>query len=204
VEPITEREWGKLLCPLPDSADRVAVRQALEAAIRDYVDGADRDQRLRDVLRRIERHADSQNARNLCRDILELENLSPDSQAEAALRQLLPQVRSHVKALAAVYLSTKRRSRFMTAIARIWTDLGKGELRISETGPFVDFLSSICVRVDENRSLNGAGVKKFVKRERDRRDFLNSISEVLSASANMWIDEDLVYVVDASGQRKPG
>jgi hypothetical protein len=187
VEAITEPEWSELLLLLPDDADQVAVRQAVEAAIREYVGGTDRDQRLRDVLRRIGHHADSQTVRKLIREILELEKLSPDSRAEAVLRQLLTQVRSEAKVRAAVYLSTKRRNRFMAQIAVIWTNVAKGKLPISEASWFVDFLSAIYERV-EGRPLTGVGVKKFVRREKARRDVLNSIKEVWRAKGNMRID----------------
>jgi hypothetical protein len=187
VEAITEPKWSELLMLLPDDADQVAVRQAVEVAIREYVGGADRDQRLRDVLQRIERHADSQTVRKLRQDILELEKLSPDSQAEAALRQLLIQVRSQAKVRAAVYLSTNRRSRFMAQIAVIWTNVAKGKLPISEDSRFVDFLAAIYERV-ESRPLTGDGVKKFVRREKARRDVLNSIKEVWRAEGKMRID----------------
>jgi hypothetical protein len=56
----------------------------------------------------------------------------------------------------------------MTGISLIWTGPGKGKLPISETGPFVEFLAAIYARV-EGRSLDGAGAKKFVKREWARR-----------------------------------
>jgi hypothetical protein len=201
VYPITNPESDELLQlhPLPDNADRVAVRQAVDAAIREYVGGAERDQRIRDVLLRIKRHIDSRVFQKLCQDILELKNLSPDSQAEAALRQLLTQVRSRAGARAANYHPTARRERFMTTVALAWAGPGKGTLSIYADGSFVGFLAAIYERV-EGRTLDGAGVKRFAKR---RRDFLNSISEVLSASSNMRIDESGVYVLDADGQWKP-
>jgi hypothetical protein len=206
VEPITEREWGKLLQALPDNADPIAVRQAVEAAIRDYVGGADRDQHWREAWKQVAHHAGSQGVAKFCQALLKLQNFPLDPQVEELLRlaPLLMQIHSQAEVRAAVYLTTQRRARFMMAIARIWTDLGKGELRVSETGPFVDFLTSICERVDEDRSLNGAGVKKFVRREKARSDFLNSIKLELSGSSNMLINEAEVYVLDASGQRKSG
>jgi hypothetical protein len=187
VEAITEPEWSELLLLLPDDADQVAVRQAVEAAIRDYVANAPRDQRLLDLFRRIERRADSPTVRKLCQDMLELEKLSPDSQTEPAMRQQLTQLRSRAKVRAAVYLSTNRRGRFMSQIAVIWTNVAKGKLPISEGSPFVDFLAAIYERV-EGRSLTGVGVKKFVRREKARRDVLNSIKEAWRAEGKMRID----------------
>jgi hypothetical protein len=41
--PPQDREWHDLLQPLPADADRVGVREAVEAAVREYIDDADRD-----------------------------------------------------------------------------------------------------------------------------------------------------------------
>jgi hypothetical protein len=198
MRPITNPEWGELLRPLPDNANRVAVRQALEPAIREYVDGAAGERQWHEAWKEIARHANSQGVAKFCRAIavLKLQNFPLDPQVEELLRvaSLLMQTHSRAKVVAALYLPTNRRSRFMTAISLIWTNVAKGKLSIYEDSPFVDFLAAIYERV-EGRTLDRSGVKKFVGRERARRAFLNSIKLELSASTNMLIDEAKVHVV---------
>lgn len=209
---ISEKEWVELLRPLPLDADRVAVYRAIEVAIGEYIGGADRDRRLHDIWQQIGRDAGSQivsRFRKYCETVLQLE-MFPDPETKALLSHVagleqalgnapLP-TRVEADARRAVHLATARRGRFMSGVALAWTGPGKGQLSISEAGPFVRFLSSIYERVIEGQSLNGAGVKKFVKREQARRVVLNSIAVTSAVRAGMRVDETKITLRDAPGQ----
>lgn len=195
-------EWHELLKGLPE-ADRPAFRQAIESAAREYIDDADRDEQLLAVYQEIKRIAGSRQIDKLCQAILQLKNFPLDPQAEAMLRQVeaLKGVRSDADLRAAVYLSSSRRGRFMSRLSLAWTGPGKGDLPISETGPFVDFMVAITARVF-TRPLDGSGIKRFASRERARRATLRILDQILLAGAgDTRVD---AFVIDGTGQQKSG
>jgi hypothetical protein len=202
--PPTDEEWGEVLQPLPPAADRSSVQQAVEAAVREYLKEADQDQRLREVYRRIGRYAGSQGMKKVCQAILQLKGFPIDSVAEGLLRQVEPNMQIHgqAKVRAAIHLTTARDGRLMSRLSLVWTGPGKGKLPISETGPFVEFFSSIYRRVFR-RPIDGSGVKRFVRREWARREILTTIKLNWAGQGGFKIDESGVYVIDARGQRKP-
>jgi hypothetical protein len=202
--PPTEREWRGLLQSLPPDADRAAVRQAIKAAVREYVADEKRDPRLHDVWQRIAILSTKQKVTEFCRSILKLKDFPLDPDAEALLRHAdaFVKIRSQTKARAAIYLTTARRGRLMSCLSLAWTGPGKAKMPISETGLFAEFLCAVTARVLPP-GLEGAGVKRFVKRERARRAVLRLLKERWRGRVDMTIGEDKVYLIDASGRRKP-
>ena len=90
----------------------------------------------------------------------------------------------------------------MSCLSLAWTGPGKAKMPISETGLFAEFLCAVTARVLPP-GLEGAGVKRFVKRERARRAVLRLLKERWRGRVDMTIGEDKVYLIDASGRRKP-
>jgi hypothetical protein len=205
--PPQEREWTGLLRPFPAVADRIGVRKAIEAAAQEYSGDEDRDRRVHEVFNKIARHADSlarsRSLNKLCADILQLRNFALDADAEAILRKVEPlqHISREADVRAAVYLSTTRRGRLLSRLSLAWTGPGKGNLPISATGAFADFMSEITDYILP-KALEGAGVKKFVKREKARRDLLRVLHEKWGAQVKAAIDDSSVFLIDRSGQRK--
>jgi hypothetical protein len=196
-------EWHELLKGLPPEADRLAFRQAIESAAREYIDDADRDEQLRAVYQEIGRIAGLRQIDKLCQAILRLKNFPLDPQAEAMLRhgEALRQISSDADLRVTVYLLTSRRGRFMSRLSLAWTGPGRGDLPISETGPFVEFMVAITARVFL-RPLDGSGIKRFAKRERARRATLRISDQILLGGAgDMKAD---AFVIDETGQQKSG
>jgi hypothetical protein len=201
--PPGEEEWHELLKGLPPEADRLAFRQAIESAAREYIDDADRDKQLLAVYREIKRIAGLQQLEKLCQAILRLKNFPLDPQTEATLRQVeaLKRVRSDADLRAVFYLSTSRRGRFMSRLSLAWTGPGRGDLPISETGSFVEFMATITALVF-SRPLDGSGVKRFARRERARRATLQILNHVLAGAGVMKVD---AFVINGSSdQQKSG
>jgi hypothetical protein len=200
--PLDESGWRDLLQPLPRDADRAGVRQAIEAAVREYVDGANRDEQFRRLWLQIKRTAGSRQIEKLCRAILQLKTFPLDPVAEAMLRQVeaLARMRSDADLRAAIYLSTARRGRFMSRLSLVWTGMGKSDLPISDTGPFVDFMAAITALVF-SRPLDGSAVKRFVKREKARRETLLVLDQLFVGEGGIKADS---FVIDAAGQHKSG
>jgi hypothetical protein len=145
LRPPDEPGWRDLLQGLPPDADRVAVRQAIEAAVHEYINDAGRDEQLRAVYLQIGRAAGAQAFEKFCQAILELKNFPLDPGAEAMLRHVerLRQIRSDAESdaelRAAVYLSTVRRGRFMSRLSLAWTGpgrAGQGESANFRNGTF--------------------------------------------------------------------
>jgi hypothetical protein len=155
-----------------------------------------------DLYRRIKRLASSQKLEELCQAILQLKNFPLEAGAESMLRHVeaLRQISSDADLRAAVYLSTSRRGRFMSRLSLAWTGPGRGDLPISETGPFVEFMVAVTA-LAFSRPLDGSGVKRFVQRERARRATLRVLDQVLAGEGNMKVD---AFLIDASGQPKTG
>ena len=198
--PPQDREWHDLLQPLPADADRVGVREAVEAAVREYVDDADHDKQHHSLWLEIGRAAGSRQVEKLCRLVLQLENFSRDPVAESLLQLVafLRWLRTDAGLRAAVYLASTRRGRFMSRLSLAWTGPGRGDLPISEAGPFVDFIADVPGRVLD-RPLDSAGVKKFVRRERARRAALRVLDQRFECECKMKVD---AFVFDSSGHRK--
>jgi hypothetical protein len=156
--PPNEDEWRDLL-RLPPDADRVAVRQAIEAAVCEYINDAGRDEQLRAVYLQIRRAAGSRQVEKLCQAILQLKNFPLDPATEAMLSRL----------------------------SLAWTGPGRGDLPISETGPFVDFMVAITALVF-SRPLDGSGVKRFASRERARRATLRVLDQLFAGEGGMNVD----------------
>jgi hypothetical protein len=197
--PPDERAWSELVSP--PSADRTAFRQAIEAAVHEYIHDADRDKQLWGLYKRIRRLAGSQKLEELCRSILQLKNFPLEPDAEKMLRHVeaLRQIGPEAKLRATVYLSITRRGRFMSRLSLAWTGPGRGDLPISETGPFVDFVVAITARVF-SRPLDGSGVKKFVRRERGRRDMLKILHHFPAGEFSMKAN---AIVLDRFGHPRP-
>jgi hypothetical protein len=125
--PPNEDEWRDLL-RLPPDADRVAVRQAIEAAVCEYINDAGRDEQLRAVYLQIRRAAGSRQVEKLCQAILQLKNFPLDPATEAMLRQVeaLRRLHSDAELRATIYLVTSRRGRFMSRLSLAWTGPGRG------------------------------------------------------------------------------
>jgi hypothetical protein len=186
--PPNEDEWRDLL-RLPPDADRVAVRQAIEAAVCEYINDAGRDEQLRAVYLQIRRAAGSRQVEKLCQAILQLKNFPLDPATEAMLRQVeaLRRLHSDAELRATIYLVTSRRGRFMSRLSLAWTGPGRGDLPISETGPFVDFMVAITALVF-SRPLDGSGVKRFASRERARRATLRVLDQLFAGEGGMNVD----------------
>jgi hypothetical protein len=202
--PPDEAEWRELLRDLPpdlSDKERRAVQEAIEAAVREYIDDADRDEQLRSAYLQIKRVADSRQIQKLCQAILQLRDFPLDPGTEAMLRQAeaLARICSEADLRASLYLSMERRSRFMSRLSLAWTGPGRGDLPTSETGSFVDFMVAITGRVFP-RPLDGSGIKRFVSREKARRATLRILNQILTGQGGMKAD---AFLIDEAGQRKP-
>jgi hypothetical protein len=180
------------------------VRKAVEAAAQEYLGGADRDRLLHEVYNTIARQGKSRGLEKYCTAILQLENFPLDQDAKT-LVQLGEQIQrssSRADVLAAVYLSTARHGRLLSCLSLAWTGPGKGSLPTSDTGTFVDFMSGITAYILPE-PLQGAGVKHFVKRERERRDLLwVSRRNKWKARIEPRIDESKIFLLDQFGRQK--
>ncbi|MDR3484260.1 MAG: hypothetical protein P4M05_05040 [Bradyrhizobium sp.] len=203
--PPSESEWRELLQSLPPDADKVAVRLAIEDAVREYVADEKRDQQLHDVWERIAILSTTQKVTEFYRSILKLKDFPLDPDAEALLRHAdaFAKTSSKIKSRAAIYLATARKGRLMSRLSLAWTGPGKAKMPISETGPFAEFLCAVTARVSPP-GLEGSGVKRFVKRERARRAVLRLLKEHWRGRVDVTIGEDKVYVIDESGQQHTG
>jgi len=196
--PPDERTWSELLLPL--GADRIAFRREVEAAAHEYIHDAGRDEQLLDLYRRIRRLASSQKLEELCQAVLQLKNFPLEPGMENLLRHVeaLKQISSDADLRATFYLSTSRRGRFMSRLSLAWTGPGRGDLPISETGPFVEFMAAISALVF-SRPLDGSGIKRFASRERARRATLRILDEVLAGEGVMKVDAS---VIDGSSDQQ--
>ena len=205
--PLSDDDWRTILQILSPDANRTAVRQVIEAAVCEFIEG-EGDQKFYDLCWRITRAARNQRVQEFFRQVLQFRqrDFSLDPDTEAYLRHVEAIVEAGPpkppkpanKSPAARYQAIEQlRSRF----SRAWTDQGGGEMPISATGPFADFFYTLTSRVIPP-GLDGEGTKKFVKREKGRRDRLSRLKA--REGANLEIDEtDGVYLITASGQRKP-
>jgi hypothetical protein len=192
--------WAEVLALLPSHADQTAFCQAIEAAVREYVDGAPRDEQLREVYLQIKKQGGAVAIEKFCRAILELKKFPLDPIAEAMLQHVEPlkQIQSAADLRAAFYLTTSRRGRFMSRLSLAWTGPGRGEMPISDAGPFVDFMVMIAARVFA-RPLDGYSVKRFAKREQARRETLQVLNQLFAGQGGMKVD---AFVIDAFGNHQ--
>jgi hypothetical protein len=219
---LSEREWdellNELLSKLPANADRPAVRAAVKAAVQEHKDNAHLDQVQHTVRRDIEEKA-KLHLKKLRDSTRRFDPLSP-SEAKAMLGHIeaLEQKCSPAEIHAAGYLPTARRQRLLAWISRAWAVPGKGKLSISQTGPFVDFLSTVIKHVPAKLPISGRGVKAFVKRENRRKNLnISNITDrtvepvwcgpIWSGKGSLGIvgedgGEDGIFLIDASGQTK--
>ena len=198
--PPGEDEWRELLQQLPPHADRGAVRQAIEVAVRKHIEDKKHHRRFHDLWQRIiEAGRSWQKVGEYFRLIQQLKDFPLDPHTEAVLgsAEALGQIRRPAKIRTADYAAAER---LKSRLSRAWTDQGQAKMPISETGPFVDFFCAVTARVLPP-GLGGGGVKSFVRREKRRRAMLTLLKA--REGVVMRIDEDKVYLIDASGQRNP-
>jgi hypothetical protein len=199
--PPREQEWYEILRDLPPDADRVAVRVAIEAAVRVYVETADRDQAHHDLWEHFENIGGRQNFQKLLELVGQLSTPDPIAQTLIDGVNLLRQSYSIADIEGAIYLPTNRHEQFLASLSLAWTGPGKGELPKSESGPFVDFMYRITELVQRN-PLEGSGVKEFVRRELKRRAALDILKGVWSMHGQGAV-KSAAFLTDAFGQRKP-
>ena len=202
--PLSDDDWREILRFLSPEADRAAVRQVIEDAVREFIEGQ-YDQEFHDQCWRITRAARARPVQEFFRLVLQVKDFPLDPDTAAYLQHVEALVdagppkppKPPKKALAARYQAIERlRSRF----SRAWTDRGQGEMPISANSPFADFFYALTSRVLPP-GLEGEGIKAFVRRETRQRKRLHRLTK--HKGVNLTIDEGLVYIIDSTGQRRP-
>ena len=192
--PLSSDEWHELLQPLPSHADRAAVQQAIEDAVREYLESKSRDEQLEALWQSIASVARAPRVKDYFCLILRLKDFPLDPLAEAIVHhaEAIAQIsRPPNKILAARHLAD---SRLKSRLSQAWTDLGLAKMPISDNGPFVDALTARLLPP----GLGGEGVKKFVRRERKRRAMVWSLKA--REGVVMKIDGSKVHLIDLTGQ----
>jgi hypothetical protein len=173
----------------------------VEAAVREYIDNAPRDQvqhSLREeIAEKAERHV------GWLLDMV--------GRLDWALLNEAEMTREHLKAAAQSLLSeqrradsflpSERRKRLQSRLAIAWTGPGKGKISISD-GPLARFISTVFDYVPDAKPFSASGAKRFLAEiEAPRRELLKilSVGEPWSVQSGMAADP---YLIDGFGRRK--
>jgi hypothetical protein len=195
--PPSEEEWIDILKDV-SPPDWHATRAAVERAVDEYGENAERDEAELQLRNDIKRQADLEGFRALCNLMDDLLQRCPDDLTLRQQLDVLHQIYTHADIRAAVLLPSSRRERFLAALSLAWTGPGKGKLPIAEVGPHADFMCAITDRVLPHMS--SSGIKAFARRERVRRKALHILDEVLRGQGEF---KATGFLIDADGRPKP-
>jgi hypothetical protein len=197
--PPDDDERREILRLFPATADRRAVWEMVETAVRIFLETAESDEAHRILLRQIGKTG-AKTVEKLRALALELSRFPLDRDAAALLQHVdaLAQICTAAEIRAAIYLLRSRKGRLFSGLSLAWTGPGKGDMPISEQGPFVEFMESIVNRVLPPHAID---VKRWVPREKARRKALDVINERFAGQSHLVVSE--TYLTDSSGQRNP-
>jgi hypothetical protein len=188
--PPDEAGWRSILENLPSEGDQAAVRAAVEEAVREFdALGAEPPSLVEQRIEKVDSAIRQLRTNPAFQQLWELGVDDSVVKKAAAARDRLT-----------LGLPRRRNNRLRARLTLAWTGPGRGKLAIGSGGPLVRFLTNILDRIEP---LEPEGIKEALRRERDRRDAINILTQrVLAGQGAMRSNAFIVHsegnVVDRS------